>query len=225
MNRWLLTRIPRAPLLPAALCLLPVPSGVLNAQQLPARDSQLACRADQLSNPGIPDQAVPAFGPTIYLNPLGFLQFGPTLGVEIPAGSDGYLDLHVRMQGLGALMHAIWDDTKARQLGFGGGYRAFLGAPGSRNRYHVGGLGEFVWSPYGKGDREGRALGVVLAGQFGHRWRRESGIFFNLGVLAGSYTELSDKSWNVNTPDQKTTEPNESGGFGMLEFSIGFEWG
>ncbi|MGD8276827.1 MAG: hypothetical protein PVH00_02320 [Gemmatimonadota bacterium] len=224
MNRCSLARIVPGLLLLATVYLLPIRS-VLNAQQLPTCERQSDRRGDPLSNPGFPDQAPPAFGPTIYLNPLGFLQFGPTLGVEAPAGSDGYLDLHVRMQGLGALMHAIWDDTKARQLGVGGGYRAFLGSPESRNRWYAGGLGEFVWSPYGKGNSEGRALGVVLAGQLGHRWRRESGIFFNLGLLAGSYTELSDESWNVNTPDQRSTEPNESGGFGMLEFSIGFEFG
>ena len=171
-----------------------------------------------------PVQLLPTFGPTVYMNPLGFLQFGPTLGVEIPNGASAYFDLHVRMQGLGALMHALWDDTKIHQVGLGGGYRGFSGSPDSRNRYYAGGVVEFVWSPYGKNDYEGRGLGFVAAGQVGHRWRFASGIFLNLGVLAGSYIETSDESWNVNTPNQIIQGENESAAFGMLEFSIGKEF-
>ena len=159
----------------------------------------------------------------IYVNPLGFVQFGPTIGMEFPAAENGLLDFHVRLQGLGALAYALNDDTELWQTGIGMGYRSFLGDPQSLKRFYVGGIAEFVWSPYADDVLEGTALGFAGAGQFGHRWRRPSGVFINLGAFLGVYYEFSDE-WNfLDSPNIKSQSSSEAFGFYMLELSFGKE--
>jgi hypothetical protein len=143
--------------------------------------------------------------------------------MEFPAAVNGLLDFHVRLQGLGLLAYALNDDTEVWQTGIGMGYRSFLGDPQSLKRFYVGGIAEFVWSPYADDDLEGTALGFAGAAQFGHRWRRPSGVFINFGALLGAYYEFSDE-WNfLDTPNIKSQSSSETFGFYMLELSFGKE--
>ena len=160
----------------------------------------------------------------IYVNPLGLLQFGPMIGVEIPGGPTGYFDLHVRLQGLGALTYITNDDedTKVTQFGIGGGYRAFLGRPGLQNQYYAGGIVEFVYSPYGTDNYEGAEYGAVAAGQFGHRWRYESGFFLNVGGIVGAYYPASSEWYYFSDPSVKFEGSTDLVTVVMAELSLGW---
>ncbi|MDZ7852655.1 MAG: hypothetical protein U5L98_08430 [Halomonas sp.] len=177
------------------------------------------------------DAADPGSG-YVLLNPLGFLQFGPILEGGFRVAGETYVGAHLRFSGMGVLYHVIntdfgSDESSVSPLSIGPAvtFHTLLPYTDTSNRFYAGGaLGmDFGWSSGtdSVGDWEARWRSIVLATNFGHRWRNPSGFFINVGLIAGFAVGI-ESNWNyVDEPDDLQDDGTETTFYGMLEFSLG----
>jgi hypothetical protein len=161
-------------------------------------------------------------------NPLGFIQFGPSLSAEFAVSPNTFVGPHIRFVGLGLLSHVISDNEESVTNGsFGLLFRQFLSDPSPRRMY-IGGTAEFGWGT-SKGsvgytdEWKGNVSLLAFMGNVGHRWRFESGFFVNVGAFAGFALEIKDEWWEIATPNMVFQSGNDLYIAFMAEVSIGFE--
>lgn len=164
----------------------------------------------------------------ISFNPLGFVQFGPTINAEFAIGQDIFIGPVFRSVGLGLLSHVIAED----EIGFGtmsfgiaGHY--FLNNRRGPNRFYVGSNIEYGFGPT-MGDKgsywewEGKWSTLIFATNTGYRIRM-SNFYINLGLYAGIAQEIRDDWWYIRTPSNVREADLNTHFYGMLEISIGWE--
>lgn len=172
----------------------------------------------------------------ISIQPLGMLQFGPILQVDVKIVQNLVLSPHIRWAGLGLISHAIVDyeeliieDTWA----FGGTAKYFFGRRRSNHKLYAGLMAEYgfghgysdvyyydsywdMWTTeYGSFDHEY----FDIISNFGYRMRFNSGLFINFGILAGMAFEITDRQ---NYPVWEHYS-NDVYFIGLLEVGIGWE--
>jgi len=174
----------------------------------------------------------------IYFQPLGFVQFGPIVGLEIKVAEIAVLDAHWRYSKLGVAYNAIagtfLDDDEyllPSSMAFGGGVR-FLIPTKSPHRPYAGALFEFNLEKriededqsY-ESERDSRSLVFATAG--GYRFRIGNSFNLSLGGMFGAAFDVYKKWWYTNI----YYEPGKFDGkhrvhpFGMLEVALGWEIG
>jgi hypothetical protein len=165
------------------------------------------------------------------VNPLGFIQFGPTVSAEFALTPNTFIGPTIRFVGFGLLSHIMVgdsdEDLKFGTMSAGLQFRQFMMNP-SPSRLYFGGTAEFGWGgsrgSVGYSDEWESSSGVIVfMGNFGNRWRFPSGFFVNVGIFAGFANELSDKWWYLTSPNDKINSENNIYLIGMVELSIGFE--
>lgn len=160
----------------------------------------------------------------IQFNPMGFLQFGPMVQLEIKVAPHFVVFPHVRFAGLGLLSHLVvdYDNLDVSSMAFGGGMRVLPGS--GKHRPYFGFISEYGW---GTGSDESgayydggeyRHAYVTIVGNGGFRWRFSS-MFIQVGGYAGVVIETEDKRVDYNVDYGNDVEF-----LGMLEFAFGFEF-
>ena len=162
------------------------------------------------------------------VNPLGFIQFGPTVSAEFALTPNTFIGPTVRFVGLGLLSHVISDNEESVTNGsFGLLFRQFISNP-SPSRIYLGGTMEFGWGTsrgsVGYTDEwKGSVNLLAFMGNIGNRWRFPSGFFVNVGVFAGFALEIKDEWWYLTTPNDIRQSDNDIFIAFMAEVSIGLE--
>jgi hypothetical protein len=127
------------------------------------------------------------------VNPLGFLQFGPTAEVEFDAGSAASLALGARLPNLGLLSHVV--DS---EIGFSwtamASVRFYLDSARKPAGWYVAPRAEVGKSRSG-GESYTLKGGALEAA---HRWLFANGRNLSLGAMAGKFQSSSDlEGWFV----------------------------
>lgn len=168
------------------------------------------------------------------VNPVGFLQFGPSISVETGITGNLALNAHVRFPSLGLISYAVLADNDGLDeltgIAFGAGAIYFFGD--KRNRPYAGMLIDYnrfvcLYAQNKDWEWEETTNSVVLLFNGGYRFRFESGFFINTGAFFGvainswkwDYTDSSYGS--SGTSDRTGTDAQP---FGMVEVTFGFEF-
>jgi len=168
------------------------------------------------------------------VNPIGFLQFGPSVSVEAGLTGSLVLNAHVRFPTLGLLSYVVNDDNdgldELKGFAFGAGVIYFFGD--KRNRPYAGMLidynrfkGLYAENKDWEWDETTNSIVFLLNG--GYRFRFESGFFINTGAFFG----VAINSWDWDYTDTSYGSSDESSRtgtdaqpFGMVEVTFGFEF-
>jgi len=170
----------------------------------------------------------------LQLNPLGFLQFGPIVGVEFNIASSTFFTTQFRYQALGLLYQAVASEGFENEVTFGSmavgaGIKHFFNNSRSPHRLYIGLVTEYGWG----GTRgsvgtyqewEGRNAQINVLSNFGYRLRFRSNFFINLGAMAGASIEIKDDWWRINNPNTVFKGDLPVLIIGMLEVAFGWEW-
>ena len=167
------------------------------------------------------------------INILGLLQFGPIFSYDLKIADDIMVGGHLRLQGIGVLYQLIASkafEDFAAPWSFALGFQMKYLFPNtlSNNRMFMGFFADFGlgWT---SGDFDtswewkGNHGNLVIALQYGYRWRYASGFYLNVGIMAGYCFLVWDNWYYLTTPNQYEASTNPSVFFGMLEFSLGWE--
>lgn len=162
-------------------------------------------------------------------NPLGILQFGPTMSAQFALTPSTFIGPTVRFAGFGILTHLVigGDELKMGSMSAGLHLTQFINNPSPR-RYYIGGIIEYGWGgsrgDVGYSDEwESKSSALVIMANFGNRWRFSSGFFVNFGVFAGFTKELNDRWWYLTSPYDIRDSEDDLYIIGMVELSIGLE--
>jgi len=154
----------------------------------------------------------------VYLNPLGFLQVGPVVGVEFTIKRHFIIESHIRFPSAGLFFGPIWEgETDVANIsGIGVGLHAKYFTGGTKGGLYVGPFLEYWKSSYDiNGGNLADGSGIIFAANVGYKFQFSSGFYMRtggfLGVSSGeiSYSRTGNV-WNGNTP------------FYGAEFSLGF---
>ena len=167
------------------------------------------------------------------INILGLLQFGPIFSYDFNVAADIMVGTHLRLQGIGVLYQLIASkafEDFAAPWSFALGFQMKYLFPNtlSNNRMFMGFFADFGlgWT---SGDFDtswewkGNHANLVIALQYGYRWRYPSGFYLNVGIMAGYSLVVWDQWYYLTTPNQYETSTTTNIFFGMLEFSLGWE--
>ena len=127
--------------------------------------------------------------PVFQVNPLGFLQFGPTGEAEFMAGRGVALAFGARVPTLGLLSYAVDPDLGFSWTG-AAAIRFFFDAERQPAGWWAGPRAEL-----GRSNSSGETYTLKGGGlEFGHRWLRASGKNITAGAMAGKFVSSSDLS-------------------------------
>lgn len=177
-----------------------------------------------------------SFGPfNLYLNPLGFVEFGPIVGGQVIIAPRTYLDFHWRYSKLGLLYNVITngfvDEVGVGSMAYGGGITHFIPIGNTPNCMYVGLLYEYGFGTTHGGSKsdtwDAKNAQSIIACNPGFRFRIGSTAFLNLGLQAGVSIPMVDQWWYVDEPSHIKYNDDKMGPlfFGGLEFSLGLEFG
>ncbi len=166
-------------------------------------------------------------------NPIGFLQFGPSISVEVGLTGDLVLNAHVRFASLGLLSYAVLADEDGLDdlngFAFGAGAIYFFGD--KTNRPYAGLLIDYnrFYGLYGANESwewDETTNSIVFLFNGGYRFRFESGFFINTGAFFGVAINMWD--WDYTDPSYGGSDSDRTGTsaqpFGMVEITFGFEF-
>lgn len=172
----------------------------------------------------------------LYVNPLGFVQFGPMVGMEITRNSHLIIDGHARFSSAGVLMYEISRSSsgtapyKISGLGVGGGLKYL--SPSRIGGFYIGFLMEYGWQTqfYDKDEswewQEDVNYFVTVA-NVGYKFRFSGGFYINTGALLGTAYVFKDE-WYYTKSYYYNTARHDNGSkvkpFGMLEAGLGIEF-
>ena len=168
------------------------------------------------------------------VNPIGFLQFGPSVSVETGITGNLALNAHVRFPTLGLLSYVVNEDDdgldELKGFAVGGGAIYFFGE--NRNKPYAGMLIDYnkfecLYGQYEDWEWEETINSVVLMLNGGYRFRFESGFFINTGVFFG--VTINSWDWDYTDSGYGSSDSSERTGtdaqpFGMVEVTFGFEF-
>jgi hypothetical protein len=166
-------------------------------------------------------------GFSLFINPLGFIQFGPFMGVEIPLKGNVVLNAHTRISSLGLLSYVVRGEDVDKISGYclGAGPVVLLGE--GQNRPYLGMLIEYDKADalYHKGasnERTNREHNIAFFFNGGYRFRFSSGFFVSTGAFLG----VARTTWteDYTDPDREDEEDGGIRPFGMFEVTLGLEF-
>jgi len=146
----------------------------------------------------------------ILFNPLGFLQFGPMVDLEIQTSRGLFFVVDLRWHGLGLLSHLIEEtDLSVASTAAGVGLRYFFQSPSTPHAPYVGFLTEFGINWFLDGNSDGYIAFVLNPG---YRWRFGK-TAINVGFVVGAGATV----FNTYPNSYMTVIP-----VAMLELSFAF---
>ncbi len=163
----------------------------------------------------------------IYVNPIGFLTFGPIAGAEFTFNKF-ILDAHLHFPTLGLLMplfggeNSDFDNTSVSGgIGFGLGVKYFAAKP--RGGLYVGGFLEHMSITYEYDNNTSWAdcKEFILGSNIGYKFLFKSGLYLRLGGYFGLAYTYSDDYYNGY---YYSDESGDVTVFGMLDFALGFRF-
>lgn len=166
----------------------------------------------------------------VTFNPLGFVQFGPILGLEVGVTDDLVATVHTRLVPLGVLSWLIAADEadgvpdELSGFAFGGGLLRFFGT--EQNKPYLGGMLEFASTDalYLQGDFfewEEQTTAFVMIANGGYRFRFDGGFFLNTGAFLGAAFSSWEWDYTDGSGGGSGSGPTP---FGMLELTLGMEF-
>jgi len=169
-----------------------------------------------------------------YVDPLGFLEFGPMIGAEFTLKSRFLIDASLRFFPLGVLSYvteATGDDGSPNRiagLGISGAFKYFV--PKRSGGFYIGGALEYsFWTSYfaqGKPSEWQRdRVALMPLATAGYKFRFRSGFFITTGGVLGIQIPLVDQWHYTNNGDNTVYLNNKTiGPAGMFEVSFGYEF-
>lgn len=158
----------------------------------------------------------------IQFNPLGFLQFGPSIETDFAISDNMFFHTQLRFASLGLAYYAIASDGFENEVALGNmaigvGFKLLQERAGVPHRFYSGGAFEYQW------ESKSRELVFWLYG--GHRWRYPTKSFLNLGFIGGVAIQTKNEWWYTNnTNDIRIRyDPKKFLPILMLELSFGWE--
>lgn len=159
----------------------------------------------------------------IWLNPLGFLQFGPVAGVEFRLNENMAVNVHTRVPSLGVLSYLIREDVE-KITGFcvGGGFLYFFGT--RQHKPYAGIMFEYEQDKclYDQNESDAnteteKIMVFIMNG--GYRFNFSKGFFLNTGLFVGAVKN----NWYEDYDDPSYTDYEGTliQVFGMLEVAVG----
>jgi hypothetical protein len=134
-----------------------------------------------------PDPVVPITGFAVTVNPLGFLQHGPTVDVEVPIAPRIGVVAGGRMITLGALSYVLDPDLRSGWSG-SGSLRIYLKNRNAHTGWWI--APRYEWGRTDSGGTE--YTGTLVGAEVGYRWLFTSRKVVSLGFLAGTLHSESE---------------------------------
>ena len=171
---------------------------------------------------------------SIWFDPMGFIFWGPMLGVEYRYKTLLFIDAHVRFSQVGYFYgKASNDPDDLSGLAFGAQFRFLIGT--RTGGLYLGGFIDYgsttaLYDKALKNEEEWEWTTFVVAGQVGLRVRVSRHVFMDGGLVLGVLS-VSEKDWRHSNPEHWEFSPTynktESGfdsAFGMLVLAWGYEF-
>ena len=169
-----------------------------------------------------------------YVDPLGFIEFGPLIGTEITIKSRLIIDASLRFPSLGALTYVTNNDAndglpyEVSGLGVAGGLKYFI--PSHIGGLYFGGFFSVAWETHSYARDNPSAwesdyAAVMTLGTIGYKFRFKRGFYMNTGAIVGVQYPFM-KQWHyTNNGDATIYEMDKSlEPAGMLNVSFGYEF-
>jgi hypothetical protein len=186
----------------------------------------------QSGNVGSENQMTVSPGSTsLFVMPLGFLQFGPVLGAEYAATPNLSVGAHVRIPSLGLLSYAVFKSEgetadKLSGLGIGADVKYYPAAV--RNGFYFGGLLEYMFgsATYSQGysdEWKNSSTFLVIAVDGGYKFDFSQSFYLNVGATFGAaLTLVNNPTVHPNDPSATWNDNASSAtAFGMLDLTFG----
>src|SRR5271157_3508606 len=183
------------------------------------------------AHPAFPG-SVASGGVSLFVMPLGFLEFGPVFGAEFAPVPNLSVGVHVRIESLGLLSYVITENGDGYEpntiSGMGIGADVNKYPQTVRKGFYFGGLLEHLWgtATYNQGDvDEYRNTTSFLAAAFdgGYKFNLSGSFYLRTGGTLGAAFPLdAQPTVHPNAPGN-TSNYNQSSVtvFGMIDLAIG----
>jgi hypothetical protein len=171
----------------------------------------------------------------VYVNPVGFLMFGPIVGTELIINSKFIIDAHFRYP-LGLMSYIVATDdeegwpNKVTGFGIGGGFKYLFN--GKIGGLYTGLLLEYGVHKYTYAEGEDWVWtsewpAVIIMAPVGYRFKFNSGFFINTGAIVGAALPINP-TWyyleNYNDDSSIHSDDASAKPYGMIEVSFGFKF-
>ena len=170
----------------------------------------------------------------MYVNPSGFITFGPIIGVELIANKLD-ADLHFRFPTLGLLwpymdlVESGYKNSVSRGIGVGLGVNYINNR--SKGGFYVGGMFEYWFSRWehkysatSYRDWYSEVSAIVASANIGYKWLFPNALYLNLGAYLGaSVTTSYFKGYYEQTGGGRSGE-GATTIFGMLDVALGYNF-
>ncbi len=171
-------------------------------------------------------------GVSLFVMPLGFLEFGPVVGAEFSAAPNVSVGVHVRIESLGLLSYVITENGDGYEPntinGMGIGADVNFYPQTVRKGFYCGGLLEYLWgtATYYQGDiDEYRNTTSFLAAAFdgGYKFSLSRSFYLRTGGTLGAAFPLDEQPTVHPNAPSNTSNYNQSNVmvFGMIDLAIG----
>jgi len=152
----------------------------------------------------------------IYANPIGFLTFGPMVGVEFTI-KKFIGEINVRFPSLGLMMPLLGEaNSMGSCIGTGVGLKYFKPYP--KGGLYVGGYVEYFKHEYNYNQGTGKEQGTAVAANIGYKFTFKSGLY----IRTGAYLGVGATSECITVRGEK--EPGDVAFFGQVDVAIGFNF-
>jgi hypothetical protein len=171
-------------------------------------------------------------GVSLYVMPLGFLEFGPVFGAEFALVPNLSVGFHARIESLGLLSYVITENGDGYEPntinGMGIGADVNFYPQTVRKGFYFGGLLEYLWgtATYNQGDvDEYRNTTSFLAAAFdgGYKFSLSRSFYLRTGGTLGAAFPLDEQPTVHPNAPYNTSNYNQSNVtvFGMIDLAIG----
>lgn len=173
-------------------------------------------------------------GFSVWAQPLGFVLWGPMIGVGYRSGTSFLFDVHLRLPQFGFAYGAVSDDPDD-MAGFAIGVQFRMLVPKSNGGWVLGSFFDFgkTNALYRKGQlrEEEEKWSTFVAGvSGGYRFQFNHHLYLDMGLMAGTIF-VSDQDWRYSNPENSyySSDYNDSYegyimAFGMVILSLGIEF-
>jgi hypothetical protein len=170
-------------------------------------------------------------GVSLYVMPLGFLEFGPVFGAEFAPAPNLSVGVHVRIESLGLLSYVItendgYEPNTISGMGIGADVNYYPQTV--KKGFYFGGLLEYLWgtATYNQGDvDEYRNTTSFLAAAFdgGYKFSLSRSFYLRTGGTLGAAFPLDAQPTVYPNASGNTSNRNQSNVtvFGMIDLAIG----
>jgi hypothetical protein len=197
---------------------------------MPSNNSPASAQSDNAG--AVHPAPVASGGVSVYVMPLGFLEFGPVFGVEFAPLPNLSVGVHARIESLGLLSYVITENSDGYEPntinGMGIGAEVNFYPQMVRKGFYFGGLLEYLWgtATYNQGDvDEYRNTTSFLAAAFdgGYKFSLSRSFYLRTGGTLGAAFPLDEQPTVHPNAPYNTSNYNQSNVtvFGMIDLAIG----